>query len=157
MRPLEVDRRALAADLRAAIEGDVRFDTASRALYATDASNYRQPPIGVVLPRTLEDVVATHRVCREHGAPITPRGCGNGQRTEDEACDDGNKAGGDGCASDCLGIETGYACSPPGKPCRKIARCGDGIVQSGAGEQCDDGNTVSADGCTHDCQNETVQ
>ncbi|HZT86002.1 MAG TPA: FAD-linked oxidase C-terminal domain-containing protein [Gaiellaceae bacterium] len=76
MTPAEVDRRALAADLRAAIEGDVRFDTASRALYATDASNYRQPPIGVVLPRTLDDVVAVHRVCREHGAPITPRGCG---------------------------------------------------------------------------------
>src|SRR6185312_9041369 len=33
-------------------------------------------PIGVVLPRTLEDVVAVHRVCREHGAPLTPRGCG---------------------------------------------------------------------------------
>jgi FAD/FMN-containing dehydrogenase/Fe-S oxidoreductase len=74
--PVEVDRRALAADLRATVEGDVRFDTASRALYATDASNYRQPPIGVVLPRTLDDVVAVHRVCREHGAPITPRGCG---------------------------------------------------------------------------------
>jgi FAD/FMN-containing dehydrogenase/Fe-S oxidoreductase len=72
----EIDRRSLAADLRGAIEGDVRFDTASRALYATDASNYRQPPIGVVLPRILEDIVAAHRVCREHGAPITPRGCG---------------------------------------------------------------------------------
>src|SRR5581483_2406239 len=66
----------LEAELRAALEGEVRFDTASRALYATDASNYRQPPIGVVLPRTPEDVVAAHRVCREHGAPITPRGCG---------------------------------------------------------------------------------
>jgi FAD/FMN-containing dehydrogenase/Fe-S oxidoreductase len=76
VRETEVDRRALAADLRAAVEGDVRFDTASRALYATDASNYRQPPIGVVLPRTLDDVVAVHRVCHEHGAPITPRGCG---------------------------------------------------------------------------------
>ncbi len=72
----EVDRRALAADLRDAVEGDVRFDTASRALYATDASNYRQPPIGVVIPRTIDDVVAVHRVCREHGAPITARGCG---------------------------------------------------------------------------------
>ena len=72
----DVDRRALAADLRGAVEGDVRFDTASRALYATDASNYRQPPIGVVIPRTIDDVVAVHRVCREHGAPITARGCG---------------------------------------------------------------------------------
>jgi FAD/FMN-containing dehydrogenase/Fe-S oxidoreductase len=76
VRPGEIDRRALAADLRGAVEGEVRFDTASRALYATDASNYRQPPIGVVLPRTIDDVVAVHGVCREHGAPITPRGCG---------------------------------------------------------------------------------
>ena len=71
-----LDRQALARDLRAALEGEVRFDTATRALYATDASNYRQPPIGVVLPRSLDDVVATHAVCREHGAPVVPRGCG---------------------------------------------------------------------------------
>ncbi|HET9114686.1 MAG TPA: FAD-linked oxidase C-terminal domain-containing protein [Gaiellaceae bacterium] len=76
MRPGDIDRRALAADLRDAVEGEVRFDSASRALYATDASNYRQPPIGVVLPRTIDDVVAVHRVCHQHGAPITPRGCG---------------------------------------------------------------------------------
>ncbi|HJU36193.1 MAG TPA: FAD-linked oxidase C-terminal domain-containing protein [Gaiellaceae bacterium] len=72
----EVDRRALAADLRDAIEGEARFDVAHRALYATDASNYRQPPIGVVIPRTIDDVVAVHRICRDHGAPITTRGCG---------------------------------------------------------------------------------
>ena len=70
------DRRALAHDLRAAVEGDVRFDTAARALYATDASNFRQPPVGVVVPRTLDDVVAVHRICHEHGAPIVNRGCG---------------------------------------------------------------------------------
>ena len=71
-----IDRRGLAADLREAVEGEVRFDTASRALYATDASNYRQPPIGVVIPRTLKDVVEVHRVCHRHRAPILPRGCG---------------------------------------------------------------------------------
>ena len=80
------------------------------------------------------------------GAQVTPRGCGNGMRTEDEACDDGNKESGDGCAGDCLGIETGYACSPPGKPCRKIARCGDGIVATS--EICDDGNTADGDCCS---------
>src|SRR5439155_668385 len=53
----EVDRRGLAADLRAAIEGEVRFDTGSRALYATDASNYRMPPIGVVVPRHVDELV----------------------------------------------------------------------------------------------------
>ncbi|MFL5914026.1 MAG: FAD-binding and (Fe-S)-binding domain-containing protein [Gaiellaceae bacterium] len=72
----EVDRRGLAADLRAAIEGEVRFDTGSRALYATDASNYRMPPLGVVLPRHVDELVEIHRVCRAHGAPIVLRGGG---------------------------------------------------------------------------------
>jgi FAD/FMN-containing dehydrogenase/Fe-S oxidoreductase len=69
-------RRELAAALRKAVEGEVRFDTAARALYATDASNYRQPPIGVVIPKTLDDVVAVHAIAREHGAPIVNRGGG---------------------------------------------------------------------------------
>ncbi len=72
----DVDRRAIAADLRAAIEGEVRFDAGSRALYATDASNYRMPPIGVVVPRHIDELVEIHRVCREHGAPIVLRGAG---------------------------------------------------------------------------------
>ncbi|MDE3190657.1 MAG: FAD-binding protein [Acidobacteriota bacterium] len=72
----EVDRRALAAALRTEVEGEVRFDTGARALYATDASNYRQVPIGVVVPRTLDDVVAVHRLCHAHGAPIVNRGGG---------------------------------------------------------------------------------
>jgi FAD/FMN-containing dehydrogenase/Fe-S oxidoreductase len=67
---------ALEAALREAVEGEVRFDAGSRALYATDASNFRQPPIGVVIPKTVDDVVATHRVCHDHGAPILARGCG---------------------------------------------------------------------------------
>ncbi|HEX6141683.1 MAG TPA: hypothetical protein VFZ01_03125, partial [Geminicoccaceae bacterium] len=50
---------ALAEALRARIEGEVRFDAGSRAVYATDASNYRHPPIGVVVPKSAEDVVET--------------------------------------------------------------------------------------------------
>ncbi len=72
----EIDRRSLANDLRAAIEGEVRFDTGSRALYATDSSNYRMPPIGVVIPRHVDELVEIHRVCREHDAPIVLRGGG---------------------------------------------------------------------------------
>jgi FAD/FMN-containing dehydrogenase/Fe-S oxidoreductase len=72
----EIDRRSLAAELRAAIEGEVRFDAGSRALYATDASNYRMPPIGVVIPRHVDEIVEIHRVCREHAAPIVMRGGG---------------------------------------------------------------------------------
>src|SRR5262249_10313626 len=61
---------ALARDLRDAIEGEVRFDGGSRGLYATDASNYRQVPIGVVVPKSVADVLATIEVCARHGAPI---------------------------------------------------------------------------------------
>lgn len=72
----DVDRERLAADLRAAIEGDVQFDAGARALYSTDASNYRQIPIGVVLPRTVEDVIRTVEIARRHDAPVLPRGGG---------------------------------------------------------------------------------
>jgi FAD/FMN-containing dehydrogenase/Fe-S oxidoreductase len=63
-------------DLRGVVRGEVRFDRGSRALYATDGSNYRQVPIGVVVPRDLDDVVAAVEVCRKHGAPILSRGGG---------------------------------------------------------------------------------
>jgi len=62
--------------LRAAIQGEVRFDSGARAAYASDASNYRQVPIGVVLPRSIEDIVAALAACREHGAPVLARGGG---------------------------------------------------------------------------------
>ncbi|MGH2345738.1 MAG: FAD-binding oxidoreductase, partial [Chloroflexota bacterium] len=65
---------ALAEALRSVIRGEVRFDRGSRALYATDASNYRQVPIGVVVPRSIEDVTRTVEVCRRFGAPLFSRG-----------------------------------------------------------------------------------
>src|SRR5437016_5216981 len=65
-----------AAELRAAIEGHARFDPGTRALYATDASNYRQVPVGVVFPRSADDVAATMAVARQHGLPVTSRGAG---------------------------------------------------------------------------------
>jgi FAD/FMN-containing dehydrogenase/Fe-S oxidoreductase len=67
---------ALEARLRATVRGEVRFDPASRALYATDASNYRQVPIGVVLPLDADDAVATVAACREYGAAVLSRGGG---------------------------------------------------------------------------------
>ncbi|HEY1384555.1 MAG TPA: FAD-binding and (Fe-S)-binding domain-containing protein [Dongiaceae bacterium] len=66
----------LAAALAATVSGEVRFDRGSRALYATDASNYRQVPIGVVVPRVVEDIVKTVELCRTHGAPLVMRGGG---------------------------------------------------------------------------------
>jgi FAD/FMN-containing dehydrogenase/Fe-S oxidoreductase len=62
--------------LHAQVRGDVKFDNGSRALYATDGSNYRQVPIGVVLPRDADDVLAAISVCREFGAPLLCRGGG---------------------------------------------------------------------------------
>ena len=69
-------RRELETDLRAAIGGEVRFDPGSRALYATAGSNYRQVPIGVIVPRNADDVVAALAVCRRHHAPVLGRGGG---------------------------------------------------------------------------------
>jgi FAD/FMN-containing dehydrogenase/Fe-S oxidoreductase len=66
----------LADDIAHRISGEVRFDKGSRALYATDASNYRQVPIGVVVPRSIEDVVETVALCGQYGAAILPRGGG---------------------------------------------------------------------------------
>jgi FAD/FMN-containing dehydrogenase/Fe-S oxidoreductase len=71
-----VDVRALEQRLRREMAGEVRFDEGSRALYATDASNYRQPPIGVALPRSTDDVIAAVAICREYGAPLLNRGGG---------------------------------------------------------------------------------
>ncbi|HEU5007113.1 MAG TPA: FAD-linked oxidase C-terminal domain-containing protein [Jatrophihabitantaceae bacterium] len=68
----------LASSLRGAIEGEVRFTPGDRALYAYDASVFRQPPIGVVLPRSAADVEAALAVCRRFGAPVFGRGCGTG-------------------------------------------------------------------------------
>jgi FAD/FMN-containing dehydrogenase/Fe-S oxidoreductase len=62
--------------LRERLAGEVRFDDGSRALYSTAASNYRQVPIGVVIPRDEDDVVAAVEVCREHDVPILGRGGG---------------------------------------------------------------------------------
>jgi FAD/FMN-containing dehydrogenase/Fe-S oxidoreductase len=73
---LDVGARELAEKLARSIEGEVRFGNGDRALYATDASNYRQVPIGVVIPKNIEDVVRTVALARQHGAPVLPRGCG---------------------------------------------------------------------------------
>src|SRR5882757_7062850 len=66
----------LEAELKRKVRGEVRFDRGSRALYATDASNYRQVPIGLVIPHDVDDVIAAVDACRKYGAPILPRGAG---------------------------------------------------------------------------------
>src|SRR5438552_18188151 len=73
---VEVDVNALEAELRKSVRGEVRFGDGDRALYSTDSSNYRQIPIGVVIPRDRSDVIVTVAGCRKFGAPITCRGGG---------------------------------------------------------------------------------
>src|SRR3954471_10486415 len=68
--------RDLEQDLRRSVRGEIRFDDGTRALYATDSSNYRQVPIGVVFPCDTADALEALEVCRRHGAPVLPRGAG---------------------------------------------------------------------------------
>ena len=69
---------ALRRDLEQQISGEIRFDTVSRALYSTDASVYQIAPLGVVVPRTRDDVVRTVEIAARHGVSITARGAGPG-------------------------------------------------------------------------------
>src|SRR6185312_14310049 len=77
-KPVDSFARAaeLEAELKRHVSGEVRFDRGSRALYASDGSNYRQIPIGLAVPRNADDVIATVAACRDFGAPVLPRGGG---------------------------------------------------------------------------------
>jgi FAD/FMN-containing dehydrogenase/Fe-S oxidoreductase len=77
-KPVDVFQPAekLEKELKRTIKGEVRFDRGSRALYATDGSNYRQIPIGLVVPRDDADVIAAVEACRKYGAPVLARGAG---------------------------------------------------------------------------------
>ena len=68
--------KGLERHLRRHICGEVRFDAGSRAMYANDASNFRQVPLGVVVPRTLDEVVETMRACSRYRALVLSRGGG---------------------------------------------------------------------------------
>ncbi|MDI2125492.1 FAD-binding and (Fe-S)-binding domain-containing protein [Yinghuangia seranimata] len=71
-----LDAKALAAELRQCVRGEVRFDAGSRGVYSTDASNYRQPPVGVVVPYDVDAAAEAVAVCARHGAPVLSRGGG---------------------------------------------------------------------------------
>ncbi|MYX30451.1 FAD-binding protein [Streptomyces sp. SID8381] len=78
-RPVDapaVDTAALEASLRESVDAEVRFDAGSRGAYVTDGSNYRQPPLGVVVPRSVEAGAQAVRVCARFGAPVLSRGGG---------------------------------------------------------------------------------
>jgi FAD/FMN-containing dehydrogenase/Fe-S oxidoreductase len=71
----EVDVDSLRRALERELDGEVHFDPGHRAIYSHDSSNYRQIPIGVVVPKTIDDVVVAVAACRQHGAPVLSRGC----------------------------------------------------------------------------------
>src|SRR4051812_44648176 len=75
-RPQSIDIEGLQSELMRSVEGEVRFDPGSKAMYAVDGSNYRQVPIGVVVPKSKEDVINTVAACRNFGAPLLSRGGG---------------------------------------------------------------------------------
>ena len=77
LRAARETARVLQTELAVRLSGEVRFDHGSRMLYATDASNYQIYPIGVVIPRTTEDVLATVELAASHGVPLLPRGGGS--------------------------------------------------------------------------------
>lgn len=84
IEPMDVPQRAeletasvLQAELEARVQGEVRFDRVSRMLYATDASNYQIDPVGVVIPRSQDDVIGAMSLAASHGVPILPRGGGS--------------------------------------------------------------------------------
>jgi FAD/FMN-containing dehydrogenase/Fe-S oxidoreductase len=66
----------LERELSAAIKGEVKFDDGYRALYATDSSNYRQVPVGVVFPKDKQDIITTVALCNKYKAPVLCRGGG---------------------------------------------------------------------------------
>ena len=77
--PPPVNREELRRRLAADLEGEVRFDTLTRALYATDASVYQIVPTGVVIPKSREDILRALTICRRFHCPITMRGGGTSQ------------------------------------------------------------------------------
>jgi len=70
---------AFADRLRRNIAGEVLFDRADRGRYATDASIYQVEPLGVIVPKRIDDVAAALAIAKEHGVPVVPRGAGTSQ------------------------------------------------------------------------------
>ena len=73
---MEADTRELVEELRRSVTGEVRFDKMTRMLYSTDASIYQIEPVGVVLPKSADDVIAVLEAAHRYNLPVLPRGGG---------------------------------------------------------------------------------
>lgn len=108
------------------------------ACLATLAGCFSEPP-GVWCSNGAESwVCPATTTCGVPSGCIRPGDCGDGVIDENELCDDGNRAGGDGCSADCSSDET----------------CGNGVVDADTTEECDDANAASHDGCSSGCLEE---
>jgi len=76
-RSAQRDTHDLVAQLRGQLKGEVRFDSYTRMLYSTDASLYQIQPVGVVIPKDIDDVQATMEIAARHHVPVLPRGSGS--------------------------------------------------------------------------------
>ncbi len=76
-KPIDSIHIDLEASLRSKLSGEVCFDQTSKTLYSTDASNYQIEPVGVVIPKTIEDVAITLEIASRYGIAILPRGSGS--------------------------------------------------------------------------------
>ncbi|WP_322060000.1 FAD-binding and (Fe-S)-binding domain-containing protein [Paraburkholderia sp. J63] len=105
---------------------EVRFDSATRAMYASEASNYRQPPVGVVIPRTIDDFETTVKLCAEFGIAILPRGAGTsmcGQAVNAAICIDHSKYL---HAIERIDAAASYAIVQPGVVCDQLKKAAAG-------------------------------
>ena len=87
VEPHTIDVAALRAALVAAVAGEVRFDRLDRALYSTDASVFQIVPLGVVLPKTQDDIMATLKTCARAGVSVLALESGRTLLLEREACE----------------------------------------------------------------------
>ncbi|MBI3113350.1 MAG: FAD-binding oxidoreductase, partial [Rhodospirillales bacterium] len=78
-RAARIGDRRLAARIAREIEGEVLFDSFSRGRYSTDASHYQIEPIGVVVPKTADDIARVIGIAADEGVPVLPRGGGTSQ------------------------------------------------------------------------------
>jgi cysteine-rich repeat protein len=131
-------RMRIGATLILALLATARSATADFALESIDE--------GLMCSSDEAATVPAAPISVDQPAPACITECGDGLRSDDEPCDDGNFRNGDGCSESCS-VESGFQCAGEPSDCKSI--CGNGA--SDDGESCDDGDLVQADGCSPDC------